>query len=189
MVDDMPHRFAATQWLPYPVPLVFAFLADPQNLPPLMPAWQKARVEEAQLVTPPPAPADAFKTRRLHGPSAGAGSLITISFRPFPFSPIRLPWVAQIQEFEWNDHFCDVQKRGPFAAWRHCHTVKQERRGDVTGTLITDDVTYEMKMGPLGETAHSLFMSAQIRKTFEYRQKRIAAIFDRIGNAAIHLGR
>jgi hypothetical protein len=46
-----------------------------------------------------------------------------------------------------------------------------------------------MKMGAIGNAAHSLFMSTQIRKTFAYRQKRIAAIFDRIGDAAIHLGR
>ena len=42
----MRHPFAAEQWLPYPVELVFAFFANPQNLPRLMPAWQKARIEE-----------------------------------------------------------------------------------------------------------------------------------------------
>jgi ligand-binding SRPBCC domain-containing protein len=184
----MVHRFTASQWLPYPVPLVFAFLADPQNLPPLMPAWQKARVEEARVVAPPPAPANAFKTNRMRGPSAGEGSLITISFRPFPFSPIRLPWEALISEFVWNDHFCDVQQRGPFTAWKHCHSVKQESRNNITGTLVTDDVTYEMKMGALGEFAHSRFMSDQIKKTFAYRQKRIAEILQRIGAAAQKMG-
>jgi len=188
MVEDMVHRFTANQWLPYPDPFVFAFLADPQNLPPLMPSWQKARIEDARIVAPPPAPATAFKTSRLRGPSAGAGSVITISFRPFPFSPIRLSWEALISEFIWNERFSDAQQRGPFAAWKHTHTVKQERRGDITGTLVTDDVTYEMKMGKLGELAHSLFMEAQIKKTFAYRQKRIAEIFDRIGTAAQKMG-
>ena len=185
----MVHRFSASQWLPYPLPFVFAFLADPQNLPSLMPAWQKARIEEARIVAPPPAPATAFKTARLRGPSAGAGSVITISFRPFPFSPIRLPWEAVIAEFVWNEHICDVQERGPFAAWKHCHFVKEERRESVAGTLITDDVTYEMKMGPMGEMAHSLFLAGQVKAVFAYRQKRIAAIFERIGGAAAHLGR
>jgi ligand-binding SRPBCC domain-containing protein len=185
----MVHRFTASQWLPYPVPFVFAFLADPQNLPPLMPAWQKARVEEARIVAPPPVPASAFKTAQLRGPSAGAGSVITISFRPFPFSPIRLPWEAVISEFVWNDHFCDVQERGPFASWKHCHWIKEERRDGVAGSLVTDDVSYEMKMGSAGELAHSVFLSKQVRSVFAYRQKRIAAIFDRIGAAAAHLGR
>ena len=88
-----------------------------------------------------------------------------------------------------SERFSDEQQRGPFAAWKHTHMVKQERRGDVTGTLVTDDVTYEMKMGKLGELAHSLFMEAQIRQTFAYRQQRIAAIFDRIGDAASKMAR
>jgi ligand-binding SRPBCC domain-containing protein len=189
MVNGMLHRFTASQWLPYSVPFVFAFLADPQNLPGLMPAWQKARVEEARIVAPPPAPATAFKTARLRGPSAGVGSVITISFRPFPYSPVRMPWEAVISEFVWNDRFCDVQERGPFAAWTHRHSVKAEPRGETAGALITDDVSYELKMGTAGEWAHSLFMSGQIRKVFEYRQQRIAFIFDRIGAAGAHLAR
>jgi ligand-binding SRPBCC domain-containing protein len=187
MVEGMLHRFAATQWLPYPVPFVFAFLADPQNLPSLMPAWQKARVEEALLVAPPPAPEQT--AGRMRAPSAGAGSVITLSFRPLPFSPLRLSWEARIAEFTWNERFCDVQERGPFAMWKHCHSVKEERRDSVAGTLITDDVTYRMKMGRIGDAVHSLFMSAQIRAVFAYRQQRMAAIFERIGAAAAHLKR
>ncbi|MFT4115041.1 MAG: cyclase, partial [Silvibacterium sp.] len=114
----MEHRFEATQWLPYSLPFVFAFLADPHNLPALMPAWQKTRIEEAFIVPPPPAPSGSFTGSRKRPLSAGAGSKITISFRPLPFSPVRLPWEATIAEFVWNDHFCDVQERGPFASWR-----------------------------------------------------------------------
>ncbi|MBB6144812.1 ligand-binding SRPBCC domain-containing protein [Silvibacterium bohemicum] len=184
----MVHRFTASQWLPYPVPFVFAFLADPQNLPGLMPRWQNARVEEVHIVAPP-APANEFRAGKLRGASAGAGSTITLSFRPFPLSPIRLSWEAVISEFAWNDRFCDVQQRGPFAAWRHCHSVKAERRAPGDGTAITDDVSYEMKFGALGERAHSLFMEGQIKKTFAYRQRRMAEIFDRIAPAAMKLAR
>lgn len=189
MVKGMVHRFTASQWLPYPVPFVFAFLADPHNLPGLMPAWQKARVEEVKLVAPPPAPSNAFTGSQRRGLSAGAGSSVTISFRPFPFSPVRLPWEATISEFVWNDRFCDVQERGPFASWRHCHSVKFERRAERDGTLITDDVTYEMKMGTAGEMAHRIFVRSQIEKTFAYRRQRIAAIFARIAAAGAHLNK
>ena len=41
----MRHRFQTEQWLPYPKEQLFAFFADSANLPPLMPAWQQARVE------------------------------------------------------------------------------------------------------------------------------------------------
>jgi ligand-binding SRPBCC domain-containing protein len=189
MVDGMVHRFTASQWLPYPRPFVFAFLADPHNLPGLMPVWQKARMEEAKIVAPPPPPAMAFTGSKNRGLSAGSGSLIVLSFRPFPFSPVRLPWVAVISEFVWNDHFCDVQQRGPFAAWTHWHHVKEERRGDLMGTLVTDEVNYEMKMGAPGALVHRLLVRRQIEKTFAYRQERVAEIFARIAKAATHLGR
>jgi hypothetical protein len=64
MVNGMVHRFTAGQWLPYPVPFVFAFLADPHNLPGLMPAWQKARVEELKLVARRPLPPPHLRDRR-----------------------------------------------------------------------------------------------------------------------------
>ena len=37
----MHHTFTSEQWLPYPVEPVFAFFANPENLPRLMPKWQK----------------------------------------------------------------------------------------------------------------------------------------------------
>jgi ligand-binding SRPBCC domain-containing protein len=189
MLEGMVHRFTASQWLPYPVPFVFAFLADPHNLPGLMPRWQKARVEELKLVASPPAPATATTAPAKRLLAAGSGSVVDITFRPFPFSPVRLHWKAVISEFAWNDRFCDVQDQGPFASWTHCHSVKHEERGGVPGTLITDDVRYEMKMGSLGETVHRIVLRSQIEKTFAYRQQRIAAIFARISTPLAHMGR
>jgi hypothetical protein len=60
---------------------VFAFFADPANLPPLMPSWQRARVEQVEYVSPPESPPSRRKV------AAGQGSLITISFRPIPCFP------------------------------------------------------------------------------------------------------
>ncbi len=76
----MRHTFQSEQWVPYPRERVFAFFADPANLPPLMPAWQRARVEKAP---------DA----------AGEGSLITISFRPVPFFPCGWSGMRSLQNF------------------------------------------------------------------------------------------
>ncbi len=103
--------FHAEQWLAYPVPLVFAYLANPGNLPRLMPVWQRARIDKAGIV-PAPEPASSHLAATV---AAGAGTRLTLSFRPFPFSPMRATWEAEITEFEWNDHFCDRQLRGPFA--------------------------------------------------------------------------
>jgi ligand-binding SRPBCC domain-containing protein len=169
----MRHFFEAEQWLPYPVEVVFAFFANPENLPRLMPGWQKARIEEAMFAAPPAHPQPGI---RLRGIAAGQGTTMTISFRPFPFSPIRVPWDAEITEFAWNERFCDVQARGPFAYWRHCHSVTAETRDGVAGTLLRDRVEYEMHLGKLGELAHTLAGRRQIASIFAYRQRRTAAL-------------
>jgi len=57
----MRHRFHGQQWLAFPVERVFAFFANPANLPRLMPASQKARVEEAILVAPPALAGDQWQ--------------------------------------------------------------------------------------------------------------------------------
>ncbi len=173
----MRHELKTEQWVPYPVELVFAFFANPENLPPLMPRWQRARIEEAKFVAPPERPRDRLPLRSF---AAGTGSIITISFRPFPFSPVRLPWEALIAEFAWNDHFCDEQVRGPFAYWRHCHHVSEEQREGQAGTLVRDLVTYEMKFGAAGELAHSLAMRRQMQGLFAFRQRRLVALLPRL---------
>ena len=162
----MRRRFAASQWLPYPLPVVFAFLANPQHLPLLMPLAWKPRIESAHIAAPRHRPVTSHKISNV---AAGEGSTIAISFRPFPFSLVRQRWEASITEFHWNDHFCDRQAHGPFAFWEHCHRVREEN----SGTRITDEVSYEMKLGVVGNLAHRLFLSAQIEKLFAYRQSRI----------------
>jgi ligand-binding SRPBCC domain-containing protein len=117
----MRHKFQTEQWLPYPRERVFAFFADPANLRPLMPKWQRARVERAKYLAPP----------GIDGVVAGEGSTITISFRPVPLLPLRLEWDACIAEFSWNEYFCDEQQRGPFKYFHHCHRIRDERDGSV----------------------------------------------------------
>jgi ligand-binding SRPBCC domain-containing protein len=180
----MPHTFQAEQWLPYPIELVFAFFANPENLPRLMPAWQKARIEEAAFAPPPPRPVAADPALRLKSIAAGAGTRMTLSFRPFPYAPIRIPWEAEITEFVWNEHFCDVQLRGPFAQWHHCHSLQAETRanasGDpINGTLLSDKVDYALPMGPLGDLANLLFITRQLKATFDYRHRRTEELLPR----------
>jgi ligand-binding SRPBCC domain-containing protein len=173
----MRHTFQSEQWLPYPVELVFAFFSNPENLPRLMPTWQKARIDIISITLPPPQP-EPVPSSSGNDIAAGAGTKLTLSFRPFPYSPIRLPWDAEISEFAWNDHFCDRQlRRGPFAYWKHCHHVQSETRTDNTaapiiGTLLQDQVDYELPLGKVGDIANSLFVASQLRSIFAYRHAR-----------------
>jgi len=156
------HSFSAEQWVPYSVERVFAFFSDPRNLPRLMPRWQDARIDSMQITSPEaPAPAGA----------ADRGSRILLSFRPVPLSPVRLRWLAQIDDFVRNQRFCDLQVTGPFGYWRHCHLVTAEAHGDVQGTRITDVVDYEWPVGPLSPLLDLFGGRLQIRRIFRYRQR------------------
>jgi len=164
------YSFDTEQWVPYRVDRVFAFFADPMNLPALMPQCQKARIEQARLVPPPIRPDIAESSA---GAIAGEGSEMTISFRPLPFSPIRISWQARIVEFEWNDHFCDEQPRGPFQYWRHCHYISEATRGEITGSMVKDALVYELPLGILGGVAQRIFVGRQVKAIFAFRQKRL----------------
>ena len=94
----MRHSLRMEQWVPFPMNRVFDFFADPRNLPPLMPAWQKARIVAAAIVPPPAPPSGRTPT----GHEAGVGSKMTITFRPVPLLPFRLRWEALIEEFAWG---------------------------------------------------------------------------------------
>jgi ligand-binding SRPBCC domain-containing protein len=171
MMRKMRHSFQTEQWLPYPREKVFTFFANPANLPPLMPAWQKAKVERTNLV----APLETTATQVV----AGKGSVITVSFRPIPGVPWRLEWDAYIEEFRWNEFFCDEQRRGPFRFFRHCHRIRDERNG----TTVRDEVEYELPFGPLGDVANALVVSRQIRGLFQHRQTTLLQILRNSGNA------
>jgi ligand-binding SRPBCC domain-containing protein len=163
------HSLRTEQWVPFPLERVFDFFADPRNLPPLMPAWQKARIVAAAIVPPAAPPAGRMPT----GHEAGVGSRMTITFRPVPLLPVRLRWEALIEEFAWDEHFCDGQPSGPFAYWRHCHWLRAETRGAVTGTVVTDAVTVAFPFGKLGGIAYRLGGERQVRGIFAYRQKQL----------------
>ena len=165
----MAYTFQTEQWLPYSLPDVFAFFANPRNLPLLMPSWQKARVESISIVPPPRKPGSA------NSEAAGVGSRIALSFKPFRFSPKRVRWEAEIREFAWNSHFRDVQVEGPFASWTHSHYLRSIDRCGVGITLVVDQVEYELPFGPLGRLARG-FVEKQLRHAFAFRQKRLAEI-------------
>ena len=179
----MRYTFHSEQWLPYPVEFVFAFFADPENLPRLMPPWQKARIEEA-AVAPPPRSPSADPTLRFENIAAGVGTRLTVTFKPFPFSPIRVPWEAEITDFIWNDRFCDRQLRGPFASWNHCHSVRAQTnpqaQGNGSGTLLSDHIEYEMPFGKVGELALHLLITRRLRKAFAYRHASTSELLARI---------
>jgi ligand-binding SRPBCC domain-containing protein len=168
-------QFAMEQWVPYPVELVFAFFANPANLPHLMPPGLKVRIEDARVLPPPPRPLAADPARRFQSIAAGVGSEILISFYPIPWVPRRVSWMARIVEFSWYSHFIDEQVRGPFASFRHRHGIEPETRGGVEGTLVSDRIEFSLPYGWLGRMGARL-MRGQLNSQFRHRQQRLPEI-------------
>ena len=170
----MTRHFEVSQWVPYPVELVFAFFANPQNLAHLAPPHLKLRVEDVRFTPPPPRPVATDASRRFQSVAAGTGSEILVSLVPIPWLP-RISWTTRIVEFVWFSHFVDEQVRGPFAVFRHRHGIAAETRDQVEGTLISDSIDYGPPAGILGAVAAARVWR-QLEQSFAFRRQRLPEV-------------
>jgi ligand-binding SRPBCC domain-containing protein len=175
----MSQRFEAEQWIAAPLPRVFAFFADPRNLPRIMPPGQAALVQ-LNLI-PPRFPADQIPADA--GLMAGAGTEIVFKFKAIAHLPMHERWTALITEFSLNEYFCDVQKQGPFRRWHHRHSFEAKMTDGRDGTLIRDAVEYEVGFGVIGKMLETLLFQRMLRKTFEYRKQAVERILGAQGAA------
>ena len=162
----MIHRVQFEQWVPVAVERVFLFFATPRNLPRIMPPESGTQLDELRLVAPP-----GQSTKANLDSLAGVGSEIVTSFRLLPFLPFRAQWIALIVEFEWNHHFADIQKKGPFKRFKHRHEFSAETRNGLCGTIVRDVIEYDPGFGLAGNLAQKIFIARTLKQTFEYRQK------------------
>ena len=108
------------------------------------------------------------KHARLLDPPAPmrAGVIYRIQVKQFGIVPITMHSI--IRDYTPPTGFVDIQApgKGPFKAWQHQHrfeALSPDR------TRLTDTVTYEMPLGPLGTLANALFVRHDIEKMFAYR--------------------
>lgn len=135
-------------WLPKPRTEVFAFFADPLNLPRLTPPAYRLRLL---------GPAEAM----------GAGAVFDVRLR---WLGLPLRWRIFVREYDPPARFLDAQVRGPCARWEHRHLFLVD--GD--GTRVEDRVVYRLPLGPLGRLAHRLLVGRQLRALWAYRRRRVA---------------
>lgn len=140
-----------TQWLPRPRAEVFAFFQDPANLAKLTPPWLGFHV-----LTPRP-----LEMR--------AGALFDYRVSPLGFPQY---WRTLIESYDPPHAFVDTQLKGPYKLWRHTHRF-EEKDG---GTLITDEVRYELPFQPFGDLAAGE-IERRLDAIFAYRESAVAALF------------
>jgi ligand-binding SRPBCC domain-containing protein len=145
------HVLVRSSFVPRPRGEVWAFFADPHNLEAITPGFLRFAVE-----TPRPI-------------ATASGTVVDyrLSLCGIPFR-----WRSRLEEVVPGASFVDVQLRGPYRAWRHLHTFEDAPGG----TLVGDRVEYELPLGPLGDLAHAAFVGRTLRRIFDHRAERVAAL-------------
>lgn len=146
------HVLRREQLIERPIGDVFAFFSSAVNLAEVTPDSLHFR-----FLDPPPE-------------EMRVGTRVRHSIR---IAGIPLNWVTRIDEWDPPNAFADTQEAGPYRAWHHRHTF---RAIDRTRTLMTDEVHYELPLGLLGEVARVLFVDAQLKQVFDYRERAFAAL-------------
>ncbi|MEI8025927.1 MAG: TIGR01777 family oxidoreductase [Pseudomonadota bacterium] len=139
--------FSSRQFIPLPRDLVYAFFSKAENLEILTPPWLK------------------FKILNQSTPEIRKGTLINYRLRIHGF-PVW--WRTLIAEWNPNESFVDTQLRGPYKKWYHLHTFEEVPGG----TLISDDVTYEVPGWIFGKWILPL-IKRDVSAIFAYRRGKI----------------
>lgn len=159
------HRLIATQELPITKKEAWQFLSDPANL---------------KVITP-----DHMGFKILSGGDRPMfpGQIIQYVVSPFPLYSTR--WVTEITHVKEGSYFVDEQRFGPYALWHHKHFI-EEIAG---GVLMEDVIDYKLPFGILGELAHPILVKNQLKKIFQYREKKLIELFGEIPNSkrTLHL--
>ncbi|MBX2906642.1 MAG: SRPBCC family protein [Taibaiella sp.] len=138
---------------------VWKFFSSPYNLQKITPAYMNFQITDCP-----------DKNRIFEG--------MQIAYKVSPVLNVPMKWVTLIQAVHEGVSFTDTQLKGPYKLWKHVHTFEVKPNG----VHMSDDVTYELPMGPLGELAHSLFVKKQLEEIFDYRETAVRKIFKTNGN-------
>lgn len=157
------HVLERTIVLPRPRDEVWAFFSDPHNLEAITPAFLRFHV-----VTPRPI-------------ATATGTLIEyrLTLGGVPFR-----WRTRIDDVVRGARFVDVQLQGPYRRWRHLHTFEDAPEG----TRVGDRVEYELPLGPLGDLAHAALVGRALRRIFDHRAVRVAALLGPVAAATPSAG-
>jgi ligand-binding SRPBCC domain-containing protein len=140
------HVFRAEQRIARPLPDVFDFFSRAGNLERITPPWLRFTIagDEPAEVT--------------------VGTVIEYRLR---LRGLPLGWVSRIDTFEPERLFVDRQLKGPYKLWVHRH----EFEADGAGTIIRDEVNYQLPLGILGALAHLVSVRRDLERIFAYRQQ------------------
>ena len=141
-------EFLAQLWIPQPIEKVFEFFGAAKNLETITPPWL------------------GFKIRSQSTPDIQKGTLIEYELK---LHGIPLKWRTEISQWNPPTHFVDTQLTGPYHFWRHTHRFLSLHGG----TLIEDQVLYQLPLGLLGRVVAGSYVRKDVKKIFAYRTQKI----------------
>lgn len=127
----------------------FAFFSNAENLDRLTPSWVGF-----QILTPTPI--------EMH---PGRNIDYRIRIRGVP-----VKWRTEIAAWKPNEHFTDVQIKGPYRWWHHEHRFEPSPDG---GTRVIDEVEY---LAPFAWLTHPLLVRRDVRRIFDHRAEQLRKI-------------
>jgi NADH dehydrogenase len=152
------HRLSARQFVARPIDEVFGFFSRPENL---------------GRMTPPSMRFEFLSDER------DMRDGLEIRYRIRPLLGIPMTWTGRIAEFRPPARFVDVQVRGPYRHWEHAHAFEAVQGG----TIICDEIEYELPLGPLGDLANLIVVRTQLAGIFRHRATTIRTVFAGAGTA------
>ncbi len=81
---------------------------------------------------------------------------------------VRFNWQSVISVWNPPHEFVDEQVKGPYKLWHHSHRFRED--GD--GTIIEDEVDYDLRFWPIGLLAYPI-VRFQLKRIFDYRRRMI----------------
>ena len=147
------HRLFQKQILPVSREALWDFVSVPQNL---------------NQITPPDL---AFRIKGKPPEKAYPGLMLEYEVKV----PLLgwTPWLTEIKYVDEGFSFMDEQRVGPYKLWLHTHRLEEVEGG----TLMTDEIIYQVPFGIFGSIAHVLFVRRTLKRIFNYRREKLDEIF------------
>jgi ligand-binding SRPBCC domain-containing protein len=104
--------------------------------------------------------------------SMHAGQIISYIVKPI--LSISTNWVTEITHVDAPNFFVDEQRFGPYSMWHHEHHFFKNGNK----TLMIDRVSFKIPFGFLGHLAFPILVKPQLKKIFNYREKKLETLFN-----------
>ena len=148
----LERRFRTWQFIPRSIDETFPFFSKAENLERITPPWLNFKILKSSTTEVTENTLIDYKLR-IHG--------------------LPVKWRTRIADWQPGKQFVDTQVKGPYNKWHHTHRFISVPGG----TLMIDDVVFQLPFGSLGLWFGSFLVRRDIESIFNFRRRIIEEIF------------